>query len=470
MPAGGVEQRAAELELLAVLEHRRTLGDGIDELLDRATGELGDRSPDSPERADLREWGRERERASRLPEHLVAERARLESHAQSAWSRARAANDFAGFAPWLDRLLANARSRGEALRVDARHADAWEALAEDYEPGLSAQRFSELLDELVPRQRALLAELRGRPVPRLPRMPAATDRQEALVRALSVAIGFDFDRGRLDRSTHPFCSGTHPGDVRITTRFDPEWFPEAVSTVLHESGHGLYEQGLPQEAAGRPWGKAASLGAHEGQSRLWENHVGRSRGFWSFAQPLVVEHLGLEFAAFDAETMWRSQCAVEPSFIRVDADEVTYDLHVALRFRIERDLVAGNLAVSDLPERWNHDFRELFDLEVPDDRRGCLQDVHWAAGLFGYFPTYTLGNLQAAQLYAEAYRELGDLDAAFAAGEFRPLLAWLRRRVHAFGARLSAAELVRHATGRELGTAAFLDSLEARYRAAHDVN
>jgi carboxypeptidase Taq len=280
------------------------------------------------------------------------------------------------------------------------------------------------------------------------------------VREVLVAMGFSLERGRLDRSAHPFCTGTG-GDVRLTTRFTPEGLLDALGSTMHEGGHGLYEQGLATENLGTPLGEAVSLGIHESQSRLWENHVGRSRAFWRWCTGVLGRHVGDSVRA-DANTLFLASNRVEPGLIRVEADEATYDLHVLVRFQLERALLSGQLSTGELPAAWNAAYREQLGIAVPDDRRGCLQDVHWSCGLFGYFPTYTFGNLYAAQFMAAARKALGDLDAQFARGEFAPLREWLRQNVHRHGRRFPPGELCRRATGSALSPQPFLAHLERR--------
>ncbi|MCC6784115.1 MAG: carboxypeptidase M32 [Planctomycetes bacterium] len=469
MPARGIAQRAEALALLARLSHERFVAPALADELGTCHALADTLAPEDTRRDELRELARRHARRQKLPVSLVAEAAHVEAMAQSAWATARAANDFASFAPWLARVFELARAKAAAFGKP-RDGELWDALVEDYEPGASARQLRALFGELVPRQSALVRRLvaaERRPDDAARRVAVPLAAQEALAREVASALGFDFERGRLDRSAHPFTSGTHADDVRITTRYSESDLFDALYSTIHEVGHGLYEQGLPAARAGMPAGQAASLGIHESQSRLWENHVGRSRGFWDWCAPRLRHHAGSRDARHDAVALARAAWRVQPSLIRVDADEATYDLHVAVRFSIEVELLEGRLPIDALPTRWNAAYREILGVEVQDDRRGCLQDVHWSAGLIGYFPTYTLGNLAAAQLMVAARRELGDLDSAFGRGEFRPLLEWLRRHIHAHGAVRSPQRLIRDATGAPLGTAAFLEHLESRLLPAH---
>jgi carboxypeptidase Taq len=289
------------------------------------------------------------------------------------------------------------------------------------------------------------------------------DRQKIFGEMVASAIGFDFERGRLDTTAHPFCTGIGPGDTRITTRFDPRDFSGAFFGILHEVGHGLYEQGLDPDRHGEPMGEAVSLGVHESQSRLWENAVGRSKAFWEHWLPLARRFFREPLHAIPLDEFHAAINRVEPSLIRVEADEVTYNLHILIRFELERALIGGDLAVADLPEAWTSRYREYLGITPPDDARGCLQDIHWAAGLVGYFPTYTLGNLYAAQLREAADADLGDLEPAFARGDFAGLLGWLRDKIHRNGRRYRAADLIRLATGSTLDHRPLVRSLRQKY-------
>ena len=291
--------------------------------------------------------------------------------------------------------------------------------------------------------------------------------QQSFVRAVADRIGFDFERGRLDTTDHPFCTSLGPDDCRITTRWDERFLPTALFGVLHEAGHGLYDQGLPRYWYGLPPGEAASLGIHESQSRLWENLVGRSRSFWDWCFPVARQAFPQALADADAAQVHEALMVVRPSFIRVEADEVTYNLHVMLRFDLERAVVHGELAVADLPAAWNERFEADFGLRPANDAQGVLQDIHWSAGLIGYFPTYTLGNLYAAQLMAAAEERLDGLPGLFAAGDFRPLLDWLRREIHAAGRLLESEPLVERATGRPVSADWLSRSLTDRYGPSH---
>jgi carboxypeptidase Taq len=461
MPAGAGERRAEQMALLARLSHERGTDPRIAEWI-----AASDDPADEAERACLREWQRDHDRATRLPSTLVAELASTESRAQQAWAEARAASDFASFRPWLERIVALQRQKADCLQRDGQTR--WDALADLYEPGMRAADLRALFGPLRERLVALRQRLDAGTAPDVTFRDRRIDqaRQEAFVRAVVTRMGFDFERGRIDRSTHPFCIGTG-GDVRLTTRFHDDNVLDALGSTMHEGGHGLYEQGLLREPYGTPLAEAASLGIHESQSRLWENHVGRSEAFWRWCWPVAQQHLGDACDGQTRDSVYRLSNLVAPSLIRVEADEATYDLHVMVRFELETDLIDGAIEVADVPARWNQLYADYLGVDVPDDARGCLQDVHWSCGLFGYFPTYTLGNLYAAQFAAAAASALGDLDALLGRGEFTPLCEWLREHVHRHGRRYSPAELCERATGRPLSSEPFLAYLEQKLSHAY---
>jgi carboxypeptidase Taq len=341
----------------------------------------------------------------------------------------------------------------------------YDALLDDFEPGETAENlravFRSLRGPLVDLVGRVASSGRTAPTEILRReFPAAA--QEAAARQASAAIGFDFDAGRLDVSLHPFCTEIGPGDTRITTRYDTRGFTDAFFGVLHETGHALYNQGLPAAHWGTPLGQYVSLGIHESQSRLWENLVGRSRAFWRHFLPRVKAAFPVALEGVSPEQWHFAINAIRPSFIRTESDEATYNLHVLLRFELEEALLTGDLSTADLPAAWNEKMLKYLGVSPPDDARGCLQDIHWSGGAIGYFPTYTLGNLYASQFFAQARLDLGDLDAMFAAGDFAPLLQWLRQNIHAHGRRFSAAQLARRITGRPLSAEPLLRHLNQK--------
>lgn len=471
MPPGGADARAEQAALLARLVHERATDPALGDLLGACEEdpELSDAA--TPEGANLARIRRDYDKATRLDADLVSELALARSRAQSSWKRARQASDFASFVPDLTRVMDLTRRKGEAL-MDAAHNEVYDALLDEYEPGATAAQIESVFTPLGARLRALIAELDERgtaPETGFCFRAIPVERQHAFGRRVLEAFGFDFDRGRLDTTTHPFCEGLGPGDTRLTTRYSETNFPDAIGSTMHEGGHGLYEQGLPKrgDRFGTPLAEPVSLGIHESQSRLWENMVGRSAAFWSWALPIAREMFSPVLDDVDHAMMVRAMNTATPGFIRVEADEATYNLHVMLRFELERALIRGDLAIADLPGAWNTRFEALLGLGVPDDARGCLQDVHWSFGLVGYFPTYTLGNLYAAQMWETIHDAIPDLDDRMARGDFGALLAWLRSNIHAHGRRYGADELIERISGRPLDSEPLIRHLESRIRPAY---
>jgi len=453
MPRRGGEARAQLQATLAGVRHAKLVAPELSEIVERCAERA---EPHGVLAAEVREARRILNRVTRLPERLAREKAAAAAQGHEAWAAARAARDFALFRPALERLVSLAREEAQLL---SRAGDApYDVLLDEYEPGARAadvaRWLGDLRRELAPLVQAAARSSR-RPDPRAATGSFPRAAQLAFARDVAERFGFDFERGRLDEAPHPFCSGFGPDDVRLTWRADEHDFRPALFGILHEAGHGLYEQGLPAAWQRTPLGDAVSLGVHESQSRLWENLVGRSASFWRWALPRFRQAFP-GARALTEERLLPLLHSSEPSLIRVEADQGTYDLHVCVRFELERALFAGELEVAELPAAWDEAYAATLGLRPPDASAGVLQDIHWSMGAFGYFPTYTLGNLIAAQLFAAAGRALGDLDALFARGEFRPLLEWLRENVHRHGSRYPAGELVQRATGRPLDSADYL--------------
>ncbi|HEX9055198.1 MAG TPA: carboxypeptidase M32 [Gemmatimonadales bacterium] len=448
LPRGGVEHRSEQLALLAGLLHDRGTDPRLGELLGdiERSRLVGD--PESPAAVNVREIRRAYDRERKLPRKLVAESARVSALAQQAWADAREAGEYELFRPWLEKILKLAREEAEAVGYPE---TAYDALLEDYEPGVTTAEvtglFEDLKRELLPLVETITGGRKQRARSGVQRREFPMDRQRIFGEAAAAAIGFDLERGRLDTSLHPFCTGLGPGDCRITARFSTRDFAGGFFAVLHEAGHALYEQGLDPAHYGTPMGEAASLGLHESQSRLWENLVGRRRSFWQhfFPRARAMFSEALHDTRLDAFLAGINR--VERSCVRVRADEVTYNLHILIRFELEQALLSTDLKTADLPEAWNAAYKRYLGVTPANDVEGCLQDGHWAEGLVGYFPTYTLGNLYAAQLFAAAREQLGDLDAQFARGDFGTLLGWLRDHVHRHGQRFTPKQLVERATG-----------------------
>jgi carboxypeptidase Taq len=469
MPPKGIANRANQLALLAGQEHALATDPRLGELLALVEGSALVADPLSPPAVNVREWRRAYERWVRLPRPLVQELARVVSIAEQEWSAARSNADFRRFLPHLEKIIALKQAEADCLGFQIAPYD---ALLEDYEPGARTDELTRLFDTLrellVPLINALTYAPR-RPNGSILRRAYPLDRQRVFGEMAAAALGFDFQGGRLDTSAHPYFTSIGPGDCRITSRFELHAFDQGFHTILHEVGHALYEQGLDPEHYGTPMGEAVSLGMHESQSRLWENTVGRGLPFWRHFFPLARQHFPEALRDVRLEDFYFAVNRVEASPIRVRADEVTYNLHILIRFELEQALIAGDLKAAEIPAAWNEAYRHYLGVTPANDAEGCLQDGHWAAGLLGYFPTYTLGNLFAAQLFARAREDLGDLDAAFARGDFGGLLRWLRQRVHRQGRRYSAANLLEHATGSPPDPRPLVRALEEKYRALYDL-
>jgi carboxypeptidase Taq len=467
MPPGGVEHRANQMALLAGLVHERRTDPRVDELLASVESSSLAADPLAPPTVNVRELRRDFDRATRLPRELVEELAKTTSTAQHVWTDARRRSDFAAFRPWLERIVELKTRQADAYGY--RHVR-YDALLDEYEPGTTTAEISRLFDELKPKLVSLVGAIVGavrQPDGAIVRRDFPVERQRVFGESAAAAIGFDFHRGRLDTTTHPFCSGIGPGDCRITTRFHPNFFNDAFFSILHEVGHGLYEQGLDPQHFGTPMGQAVSLGVHESQSRMWENLVGRSHAFWRHFFPRAQQVFPAALREVSLDAFHFAVNRVERSLIRVDADEATYNLHVLIRFELEQALLSGDLPVGDLPAAWNEKYRSYLGITPPDDARGCLQDIHWSAGLFGYFPTYTLGNAYAAQLFSHAQRELGDLSEPFARGDFSGLLGWLRRKVHREGRRYPPPDLVATITGQPPSPDPLVKTLNEKFAALY---
>lgn len=462
MPPAAAAHRADQQGLLATLTHERKTSPRIGDLL--ATCEAA-KPADPDTAANLREMRRDYHLATKLPGELVAELAKTTSLAQDAWKEARKNSDFAHFAPWLEKVMALTRRKAECYGVPP-GGELYDALLDEYEPGMTAREIDAIFVPLRTRLSSLVARIAkspNKPNPRLLELKAPQAQQHAFGLDILAAMGFDLNAGRLDTTAHPFCSGMAPGDTRLTTRYNTDSFLEPLYGTMHEAGHGLYEQGLPKQTHwGEPLAEAVSLGLHESQSRMWENFVGRSRPFWAWALPKAAKHLSPLLDGVTLDEIHGAANWVEPSFIRVEADEATYNLHIMLRFQLERELISGRLAVADLPAAWNKTFKDYLGLDVPDDRRGCLQDVHWSFGLVGYFPTYTLGNLFAAQLWEKINADIPDLNERMTRGDFAPLKAWLNTHIHAHGRRYRAAELCQRITGRPLSADPLVNHLNSK--------
>ena len=468
MPDAASDYRGQQLAWLAGRHHDLATDPRLGQCLSELENSPLVAEPRSDAAVNVREARRHYDRLVRLPRKLVEEHARLVTAAQHHWKLAREANEFRLFQPWLAKVVLLKREEARHL---ATSDTLYDALLAEYEPAMTTAQVSEHFAQLARELPALLAEvLKAQQRSRRPAQPDlllrtfARQAQREFCHELALAVGFNYQRGALGLAVHPFTSLLGPNDCRIALRFDRQDLREGLFGTLHELGHALYDQALPAKHFGTPLGEPASLSIHESQGRLWENAVGRSLGFWQCFLPRLTDLFPQALVGCSPEDLWRAANFVLPGANRVRADEVTYNLHILIRFELEQALLSGDLPAADLPTAWNQRYQQTLGIVPPDDRAGCLQDGHWAAGMFGYFPTYTLGNLAAAQLFAQAEADLGPQAEHYARGDFAVLREWLRSRVYLHGKRFSTTDLVRQATGQPLGHRAFLDGLQARHR------
>lgn len=461
-PAAGA-YRAEQLAYLAGKTHQRATDPALGEMLDELVESDLASDVHSESGAVIQHLKKNYDKKTKLPQSLVEELTRTSSLGQQAWQAARKADDFKIFEPLFTKTVELKQQEAEAIGYED---NIYDALLDDYEPGESTTNVASVLaglrDQLVPLVQKI-ADSDRKPKVEILRQTYPVDQQEAFGKQAAGAIGFDFQTGRLDVTAHPFCGGAGPNDVRLTTRYDADDFVSGFFSILHEAGHGIYEQGLPSEHFGLPTGEAVSLGIHESQSRMWENIVGRSRAFWEHFLPHAKKAFPEPLKGVDLDTFFFAVNDSRPSLIRVESDEATYNLHILIRFELEQALLTGDLKPADAPAAWDEKYQQYLGIQAPSAADGILQDVHWSAGLFGYFPTYSLGNLYASQLFEQADADLGGLNAQFSQGDFAPLLGWLRENIHQHGQRYTAAELVEKVSGKPLSHDALMRHLNGKY-------
>ncbi|MDR3277011.1 MAG: carboxypeptidase M32 [Treponema sp.] len=467
LPRAGVEERAEQMALMEGLVHGRATSPEIDKLL-RELGSTsenprGDESLPALERDFCKVLRREYDRMAKLPPDFVREYARAQGISQAAWAEARKRNDFAAFAPHLQNMV-------DIMRRAAGYwggsgAGVYDCLLDLYEPGVKADEISRLFKPLRERLSALIRQIAARPQPDTSFVEGEydPDQQARYNHELMKRLGFPLDRGRLDVSAHPFTNGMGYNDIRITTRYAKNDPLSSIFSVIHESGHAFYELHIAPELRGSSLGQGVSMGIHESQSRLLENVVGRSRSFWEGQFPALKEFFPRQLGQVSLDAFYRAVNRVQPSLIRTEADEVSYSLHIILRFELERRIFAGELAVNDLPKAWEESMKEFLGLAPDTDAQGVLQDIHWSQGSFGYFPSYALGNLYGLQFWQKLRSDLPGADAAIAAGNFEPIHTWLADTIHCWGKRLDPPELLKKVTGQVLAPDAFLDYVETKY-------
>jgi carboxypeptidase Taq len=461
MPAGGAQDRALQMATLAKLTHEMRIAPAVGKMIKGAAGEP-DVQKDGRKAAFIRVAQRDYSRLKKLPAEFVAEMNRTRSLAQQAWIGARKANDFKTFEPWLRKNMDHARRAADYLGYKNHPYD---ALLDIYEPEMTSAEvetiFADLREQTVPLVHAI-AKSKTRINDAVLHGKFSKADQEAFAVDVARRIGYDFNRGRLDYVAHPFCTHFGCDDVRITTHVDETFFNPLFFSVLHEAGHGMYEQGIAPAFNRTPLSGGASLAVHESQSRMWENLAGRSRAFWSFFYPQLQKRIS-HFKKVDVESFFRAINRVKPSLIRIEADELTYNMHIMARFELELSMLDGRLKTKELPEAWNAKYKDYLGITPPNDAQGCMQDTHWATGLIGYFPTYSLGNILSVQLFEAAKKEHPDLEQQFARGEFGALLGWLNKNVHQHGKRYTPRELIKKATGRPLTAAPYVAYLRQKF-------
>lgn len=460
LPSHSIEGRSEQIKALTEVAHRELTDPSIGKLLEELNA-IGEKNFDLPEWTIVRETLRDYSRATRLPTKFVAEKKAAESQGYHAWLKARESNDFSLFIPTLEKLLELSKEEAHLVNPAIKPYDYHLDL---YDQGLNTttveQLFTELKKDLLPLVQTIIASPNKLDVSVLKNFPIHAQKSFALL--VAEKIGFDFSYGRIDVSVHPFCGG-HSGDARITTRFNENVPLDSLFSVIHEVGHALYELGFEPKNFGTPLAQAVGMAIHESQSRLWENQVGRSRAFWKFFDPLYRQHFSEALRNINSDTLYRLINAVELNPIRVDSDEVTYNLHIILRFELEKELFEGTLEVKNLREAWNEKSKKILQLTPKSDKEGILQDVHWSGAAFGYFPSYTIGNMIAAQLWESVKKTIPSLESEFEKGDFTPLLHWLRQSIHQFGKQYRTQELVQKVTNKPISPQPLIHYLKERY-------
>ncbi len=471
MPVNGAAARADQLSLILSLAHIRFIGKDFEKSLakvvDLETGHVTAAGIDERQAKMTKAVWRDWHRARKIPTEFVARFAALTSESQQAWFLAKEDNDFPLIKPYLAKIVEMKRQEAEFVGYQS---EAYDAMLEDFEPDLTTKDLTELFNALLPTLQQLVRAIDGADNARSRGiLTQEFDKSRQWDFSLRVLrdMGFDMSRGRLDLSKHPFTTDFHPSDVRITTRLNSNDFATGFFGSIHEGGHALYEQGMEERHFGTPLAEAVSLGVHESQSRLWENYVGRSREFWQFYFPRLQRQFGGQLGKVSLDDFYLAINVVQPSPIRVEADEVTYNLHIIMRFELERALINGDLKISDLPELWNSKLEQYLGLTPQDDTAGLLQDIHWSMGAFGYFPTYTLGNIYGRQIFEAALVDMDDLPAAIAKGDLLSLRKWLREKVHTVGRTMTPKELIKSVTGNDLSVEPFLTYLMAKYKSIY---
>ncbi len=469
MPKAGTKARIQQMTTLRRLHHQKFTSEEFGNLIEAAAGELADAAYDSNEASLIRYLRYTYDRARKLPPEFIKRSSETSGAAYSAWLEAREANDFAGFAPHLEKIVALNREMAELYGYED---ELYDPLLDKFERGMKTADvraiFNAVKEELIP-LRAAVAERAGAVDDSFLHQPYDVAKQKEAARKLAAAVGYDFSRGHLGTAVHPFSTSFSRDDARITTRWNPAFINAALFATLHEAGHAMYEQGTAPDLARTPLARGTSSGIHESQSRMIENVVGRSRGFWQAHFGELQAAFPAQLGGVNAEQFYRAVNKSQPSYIRVEADELTYNFHIILRFELEQALLNGDLAVADLPAAWNEKIAALLGVTPPDDLQGCLQDIHWTLPAFGYFPTYALGNLYAAQFWETAVAQNPGIGEAMAQGDPAPLVEWLRENAHRHGRKFTPAELVQRATGQPLSHEPFIRYATAKFSEIYDL-
>ncbi|MEQ8676924.1 MAG: carboxypeptidase M32 [Aggregatilineales bacterium] len=462
MPPKGAQARAAQLGTLSRISHEMQTSDTLARLLDDVGAEIDGAAYDSDEASLLRVAEYDFEQATKIPTHLVVKLAQETILAHEVWAKARANNDYKSFQPTLEKIMDLTRQSAEALGYKD---NPYDALINQYERGMTFAQIKEIFDGHRPQLVDLVAQI-SKNTDKVDDSPVHQDFDIAKQREFATWViekfGFDLEGGRIDEAVHPFANSTSINDVRITTRYNDDFLNPAMFGMMHEAGHGMYEAGVSQNLEGNILASGTSLGVHESQSRMWENLVGRSRGFWTWALPKLQETFP-QLKGVTVDQFYGAVNKVQPSFIRVEADEATYNLHIMLRFELENDMLNGKINFSNLPNIWNERFESYLGIVPPTDTVGVLQDVHWSAGLIGYFATYALGNLLSVQYYNKAVQDHPTIPDEIASGEFSTLLGWLRENIHQHGRKFTSAELTKRVTGEQINSQPYITYLQEKF-------
>jgi len=464
MPSKGASARARSVSYLSAVVHDKFIKINDNGLLADLKMQLDIGALSKADAVAVRETWRSFERERKLPEVFVKELAETTSKSQTGWTLARSKSDFKLFLPWLEKIIKLKKQEAELVGYKD---SPYDALLDYHEPSMTAKKTADVLNDLKSFLVPFAAKIKNSKIkiePEILKGKFPIERQIAFNKKIAQKIGFDFEAGRMDQSAHPFSISFHPSDSRITTRYDEKNIMDSVGSTIHETGHALYEQGLPAKHFGSPLAEPVSYGIHESQSRLWENMIGKSLGFWKYFYPALKKEFPAPFKNIPLQKFYESINCVRPSLIRTNADETTYNLHIILRFEMEKDLMENKISAKDLPEIWNQKMKEYLGVKPPNDKMGVLQDVHWSMGGIGYFPTYSLGNLYSAQFYGKMTKDIADVDDKISCGNFDAVINWLRKNIHSAGKTYTASELVKKVTGEELNSKYFSTYLEEKYK------